>query len=79
MGVRPDDLTVGDGVGFLEGQVTVLEPLGAETLIYVTYGDTEVIARASGRHPPQIGDTVRLTADTESLHIFDQASGVALA
>ena len=78
LGVRPDDLTIGDGIKLVEGKVTVLEPLGSETLIYVTNNGSEVIAKASGRQPPHIGETVALTADLESLHIFDRTSGEAL-
>ncbi len=78
LGVRPDDLTIGDGVRILEGEVTVIEPLGSETLIYVTQNGSEVIAKASGRRPPGIGETVTLTADPDSLHLFDRQTGEAI-
>ncbi|MCG6902372.1 MAG: sn-glycerol-3-phosphate ABC transporter ATP-binding protein UgpC [Rhodobacter sp.] len=78
LGVRPDDLMVGTGQVLAEGQVVVQEPLGAETLIYVSVDGTEVIAKASGRTPPAVGETVRLGAATENLHLFDAATGAAL-
>ncbi len=78
VGVRPDDLTVGDGNLIFAGQVTVLEPLGSETLVYVAHGEQEVIAKAPGKRPPLIGETVNLVADPEALHVFDAATGIAL-
>ena len=60
------------------GQVTVREPLGGETLIYVTDGQTEVIASASGRTPPEVGETVQLGAPAEALHLFDGVTGMAV-
>jgi len=79
LGVRPDDLTTDAGTPVCEGKIAVQEPLGAETLIYVSVGsDTDVIAKASGRTPPPVGSTVRLCADPENIHIFDAETGVAL-
>ncbi len=79
LGIRPDDLTVDESRPLLEGKVSVREPLGAETLIYVDVHGTEVIAKASGRKPPQIGATVRLSAAPETMHVFDTETGNALA
>ena len=78
LGVRPDDLRPDNGTELLSGSVTVREPLGPETLIYVNTEAGEVIARADGRHPPEVGATVSLGAAQEDLHFFDADSGVAL-
>ena len=78
VGVRPEDLYPGDGPAFVRGPVTVREPLGHETLIYVGAGGQEVIAKADGRTPPEVGDEVTLTAAPDTLHIFDTATGEAL-
>ena len=78
-GIRPEDLHPGPGTGVIEGTVNVREPLGHETLIYVGTSDGDVIAKADGRTPPEIGETVQLGADPENLHIFDAATGEALA
>ncbi|MBL4646710.1 MAG: sugar ABC transporter ATP-binding protein [Hyphomicrobiales bacterium] len=78
LGLRPDDLTVGDEQKLFEGTVHVLEPLGAETLVYVTVDGREVIAKASGRTPPKMGATVSLSADANNMHLFDAKSGEAL-
>jgi len=78
LGVRPDDLAVGAGHPIAEGPISVQEPLGAETLIYVTVDGTEVIAKASGRTPPPVGERVRLGAERENMHVFDAESGAVL-
>ncbi len=77
VGIRPDDLRVSDGAGSFEGSVSVLEPLGSETLAYVDIGGQEVVARADGRTPPALGAMVQLTVDPANLHLFD-AEGVAI-
>ncbi|WP_424966213.1 ABC transporter ATP-binding protein [Dinoroseobacter sp. S375] len=78
VGVRPDDLIADHGVPLVEGRVSVREPLGSETLIYVETEAGEVVAKADGRTPPEVGATVRLGAAPETLHLFDTATGAAL-
>ncbi len=76
-GIRPEDLTSG-AEGVLSGIVTVAEPLGAETLIYVDVGGVEVTATAPGRTPPRAGDKIGLSLSGEAAHLFDADSGVSL-
>lgn len=73
VGIRPSALVpVEDGAETLmEGSVTLVEPLGTETLLYVQVGDNEVIASAPGRQHPQRGDFVRLSAEADEIHFFD--------
>jgi multiple sugar transport system ATP-binding protein len=78
VGVRPDDLTLGAGDPVVTGTVTVREPLGPETLIYVDTPSGEIVAKASGRTPPEVGETVTLSAALENLHVFDAKTGDAL-
>lgn len=79
VGIRPDDLGLSDGVPLIGGRVTVREPLGHETLIYVDTGTAgEVIAKADGRTPPEVGAEVMLHVDPANLHLFDATSGEAL-
>lgn len=77
VGIRPDDLRVCDGAASFEGRVLLLEPLGAETLVYVDIGAQEVVARADGRSPPRVGAQVHLSVAAENLHLFD-ADGKAI-
>lgn len=79
LGVRPDDLHPSGENPFLEGTVTVREPLGPDTLIYVDTPSGEIIAKADGQHPPEIGETVQLSARRDRLHVFDVETGRSLA
>jgi multiple sugar transport system ATP-binding protein len=78
IGVRPDDLRPTDGPTLVVGRVTVREPLGPETLIYVDVGGMEIIAKADGRNPPDVGSTVHLGTRSENAHLFDAQTGMAL-
>lgn len=78
LGVRPEDLTTDAPAPFLEGNVAVREPLGHETLIYLSTPVGEYVAKADGRHPPDVGAMVRLGALRENLHIFDAATGATM-
>ncbi len=79
LGVRPDDLVLTNDNPIIEGRVTVREPLGPETLIYVDTENGEVIAKADGRTPPAIGEQVSLGVDPENMHVFEAETGVRMA
>jgi multiple sugar transport system ATP-binding protein len=79
LGIRPEDLHPNTGRAVIEGKVLVREPLGHETLIYVGTAAGEIIAKADGRTPPEVGEVVRLGALPENMHVFDAETGEALA
>ncbi len=78
VGVRPDDLRLDTGQRLVSGKVAVREPLGPETLIYVETDGGEVIAKADGRTPPEVGQEITLFADPADLHVFDAETGAVL-
>ncbi|MCV6594695.1 MAG: sn-glycerol-3-phosphate ABC transporter ATP-binding protein UgpC [Silicimonas sp.] len=78
LGVRPEDLSTGAEKPILTGKVALREPLGHETLIYLETPAGEVIAKADGRRPPEIGAMVELGAAPENLHLFDADTGATL-
>ncbi len=73
LGVRPEHLerTAGPGELGLRSTVEVVEPLGFESLVYLTGAKGSVIARVTGDSAPQPGAQVRLTAAPDKLHLFD--------
>ncbi|MEM6637657.1 MAG: sn-glycerol-3-phosphate ABC transporter ATP-binding protein UgpC [Pseudomonadota bacterium] len=79
LGIRPDDLHPIDGPALISGAVSLREPLGHDTLIYVETPLGEVIAKADGRTPPELGGTVHLGVAPEKIHVFDTESGEALS
>ena len=65
VGVRPQDLRLalrrratGGGLS-VEGKVSVVEPLGAETFVHIEAGTDTVVATTSGRNVPKVGATVQ--------------------
>jgi len=79
LGVRPENLRLAAEPGdvVVPASVSLLEPLGAETLVSLKLGATEVIARlaANFREPP--GTPVSLYLSPAHLHLFDPTSGMA--
>ena len=78
VGIRPEDLTLASDGGLLRGTVTVAEPLGADTLLYVDVDGTEVVASGPGRNAPGPGEVVALSPDPQAIHVFDATSGAAI-
>jgi len=71
LGVRPEAIRVGDGARFT-AQVTLVEPLGKETLIYLQYEpDRFLIAIAGGEFTAEEGTTVQFDFQGARLYLFD--------
>jgi len=82
VGIRPHDLHVGGGGDEgLEAVVDVIEPMGWEALLYVTFGaDTLVVhSEAEPLTGMKPGDEVHLTVAPEQMHIFDRETERSLA
>ena len=79
VGVRPEDLHPGPR-GDVEMTVTVVEPLGSETVLA---GHTPDGRRIAVRTPPRTihapGSALRLRVDPDRCHVFDAASGVRVS
>jgi ABC-type sugar transport system ATPase subunit len=84
LGIRPEHLTVLDGTSRLppewqaEAMVSVVEPLGSETLVLARFGDRELTGKGDGRSMPRPGDRLRFGFDLEHLHVFDRTTERAL-
>ncbi len=81
VGVRPQDLRLseGDPAGLtVEGKVSVVEPLGAETYVHIDTGEETLVATTTGRSVPHVGAAVRATAHADMLCYFDSATEKAL-
>lgn len=76
LGIRPEDITIGQGE--IQGEVYVVEPLGRDTLVTVSIGgeSTKIIA------PPGFtanhGEQVRLAFSMAKVHLFDKKTGESL-
>ncbi len=70
LGVRPEDIRLGEE-GEFQGEVTLAEPLGVETVLHVKAGEQTLISTQSGISHWRMGDQVRFNVVRERLHFFD--------
>jgi multiple sugar transport system ATP-binding protein len=77
LGIRPEDIhdepIMQDTfpTSMVTGQVVVVEQLGAETVLYLTIGNKEVVARIPTRNIYAVGDRVEMTVNLPNMHVFD--------
>ena len=76
LGVRPEHLILAaDG---LPMQVKVVEPTGAETMVFLRFEGQDVTAVFRERHSFAPGETIHLKPDPDHLHVFDGETGQRL-
>ncbi|TIS54098.1 sn-glycerol-3-phosphate ABC transporter ATP-binding protein UgpC [Mesorhizobium sp.] len=75
-GVRPEHLEIHpDGV---PAKISVVEPTGSETLVFLRFGEGEMVALFRERHDFKPGDTLRLKPRLDQVHLFDAETGQRL-
>jgi len=77
-GVRPDHLTVAGNDGF-EATVDVVEPTGADTLVFAHAGGQKICGAFSERHNFKPGERITLRPRLDCIHLFDAKSGINLS
>lgn len=82
LGVRPEDLTAsGEDTPpeqTLEARVEVIEPMGAETYLYLRAGANALTARVHPQSDPRVGQPFTLHVHGANLHFFDPGTGASL-
>ena len=84
VGVRPDELLIGDACLRLpaayrfEAVVSVVEPMGAESLLIIHVHGTDLRVRLDGHTYPQTSAPIAVAIDPATLHLFDATTGIAL-
>jgi multiple sugar transport system ATP-binding protein len=83
-GVRPERIRIGAAQGSghaveASAKVVAVEPLGAETYLYLDAGGTVLRARTDGFDAPSRGETIRIHFSCESIHWFDPGTGKRVA
>ena len=72
-GVRPEHLEIHpDGVA---ARISVVEPTGSETLVFVRFSDSDMVALFRERHDFKPGDTLHLKPRLDKVHLFDAETG----
>jgi multiple sugar transport system ATP-binding protein len=80
-GIRPEDLqdrlyTTGtdDNVHAFAASVEVVEPMGAETFLYLTTGQHNIIVRGQGQLKTEVNQKIELVANMKRAHFFAAAT-----
>jgi multiple sugar transport system ATP-binding protein len=73
IGIRPEDVVVGEGP--FEGRIRVVEPTGHETIVLFAAGEVDLVTRVPGGIALKAGEAVRFRVRAENAHLFDQADG----
>jgi ABC-type sugar transport system ATPase subunit len=77
-GIRPEDIAIeyeDVSLNNIKGKVFVVERLGPETIIHVKIGDLILIVRDFGEPNINMGDTIWLKIDLNSVHIYKKEDG----
>ena len=75
MGVRPEHVTVGEDAPFtFEAEVEIVEPMGADTLVWTQIGDQSFRFRMDGQATVTAGQVLKIGFDPATVSLFDVAS-----
>jgi multiple sugar transport system ATP-binding protein len=86
LGIRPNDIyprtsspdvRADEGAG-LRALVEVVEPMGAEAILYLSVGGTRLVASVDSMTPARENASLDLLIDTDRVHLFDKATGQAI-
>tara|TARA_R110001592_G_scaffold68065_1_gene208607 strand:+ start:614 stop:1720 length:1107 start_codon:yes stop_codon:yes gene_type:complete len=83
LGLRPEDLTLipsgtPSATGSLEAEVDLVEPMGAETYVYLRVAGQAVTARIHEQALPEVGSRLILVPRSQYFHFFDPDSTGAI-
>jgi len=62
----------------LSAPIEVVEHLGSELLVYMTFQGKPLVARVDPRSKASVGQTINLHIDADQIHLFDADTGLAL-
>jgi multiple sugar transport system ATP-binding protein len=76
VGVRPEHLVLvsDDEPNYLSSTVEMTEPMGFETYVYLEGDKQSIICRVPEEKTPELGATMRFTAEPSRIHVFDPAT-----
>lgn len=80
VGIRPEDihissLSAGNARHCFECHVDVVEPMGPETIIYLSKGEIPLTAKVPADHPAKPGDLIQVCFNLNKLHLFLKQTG----
>ena len=77
-GIRPEDISVSDSQHGMEFKIELIEPMGADTLIWLSFENIPFSVRLEGSSEYKLGDVIIINFDIKRASIFDQKSELRL-
>ena len=74
LGIRPSHMNISKNGEGLKFQIDVIEPTGADSLIYGKINDTECCVQTSERLNLKSGEIIHILPNEDNLHFFDKQS-----
>jgi multiple sugar transport system ATP-binding protein len=81
LGVRPEHIGLGEAPGgrfTARGAVSLVEPMGAETVVWTTLAGQPITIRTDGETAVAVGETITFHFDPARASLFDAATGARL-
>jgi multiple sugar transport system ATP-binding protein len=82
-GIRPEHLTEAKtngskNIAMFDANVEVVEPMGNETMVFITISGAEVCCRTDPNANATVGSPMKLAAHLDHMHLIDNVSGKVL-
>ena len=74
LGIRPSHMDISKNGEGLKFQIDVIEPTGADSLVYGRINDTECCVQTSERLNLKSGEIIHILPNEDNLHFFDNQS-----
>jgi multiple sugar transport system ATP-binding protein len=78
LGIRPSHMDISKNGEGLKFQIDVIEPTGADSLVYGRINDTECCVQTSERLNLKSGEIIHILPNEDNLHFFDNQSTVRI-
>ncbi len=75
LGVRPEHLGIGETGNWLDFVVDIVEPMGADTVVWLSDGAEPIQVRTSGTRKVAPGERFALSLDPAQVSLFEAGSG----
>jgi multiple sugar transport system ATP-binding protein len=78
VGVRPENIAVGAAPAqhcAARGRVTIVEPMGGETILWTSFAGKPMTIRVDGESPARLGDEIPFHFDVARASVFDAQTG----
>ena len=77
-GIRPEDISVSDSQDGMEFKIELIEPMGADTLIWLSFENIPFSVRLEGSSEYKLGDVININFDIKRSSVFNQKSELRL-